>query len=47
MCESTQKKQLQEHVQVKAVGKGFRGSVGSMEGSDRAHLRNCHGKLQW
>ena len=47
MCESTQKKQLYEHVEVKAVGKGFRDFVGSMEGYDRAHLCNCHGKLQW
>ena len=47
MCESTQKKQLYEHVGVKAVGVGFRGSVGSIDGSDRAHLYNCHGKSQW
>ena len=45
--ESTQKKWLYEPVRVKAVGKGFRGSVGCMEGPDRAHLCNCHGKLQW
>lgn len=35
-----------EHERVKDVGKGFRGSVGCMEGPDRAHLCNCHGKLQ-